>query len=443
MFQELEMCQIKENRRAGRTEIIMTGLTVNNRGEWNKRGMTWLENYVNDNIESAKTIPFVVSFIDNEKSIPSGHGTLSYDEDGNCQFLDSEVVGSVEDAFIESVEVDGEIKKRLVLKGVLYKQRYPNFVKYLKKQIKEGINIKGSIEANGKGDSKKILYETGDGKNPDGTWQIGRVPTIFDFSGCAILLPDVVEPADDGSEIIELNTTTDTSTQINHVDDIYINEDKEDFSVMEDEIKQLQEEVNSLKTKLEEKDVEVNSLKEEIAACKQTEEINSLKTKLDENQASMSTLTEELNTLKAKEEELNSAIVTATKQVETKDAIIAELNSELEPLRVMKAEIEKNQLKSEVDTYFKQIKEENGFDESELNELQPFADGLDLTGLKAKETELCVKKFKELKKTQLATSETNSLTEVQSDLFFSTKPEQVVETNSKERTEDGSCYFYA
>ena len=80
---------------------------------------------------------------------------------------------------------------------------------------------------------------------------------------------------------------------------------------------------------------------------------------------------------------------------------------------------------------------ENGFSEAELNSLKTdFVDKGDLAGLKAKETELCVNKFKELKKIDATNVEINS-TNNNGNLFFSTKAN--AELNND--VDDGSELF--
>jgi len=402
LFSDIEINESLEDKKAGRTSITMTACTIHQRGEWNKRGMTWLEEHVNANIESIIGAPFVVCFIDDEKTIPSGHGTLTYDEQGNCQFLDSDSVGTIQKAWIQEIEIDGITTKKLVISGYLFNQRYPAFVKWLKDEVANGTNVKGSVEANGKGDSKSIIYEGGgNGKDENGNWIMGRIPQVFDFSGLAILLPDVVTPADDGSEVIEINTINKQSTD-DKSDDIK-NKTKEDTVQMEElntKIAELTAKVVELNTAISEKDAEINKCKDEI------------------------------NSYKNKETELNTLLVDANKSVESHKTQVAELNTEIEPLRQLKNDVDKANAQSEINSYFETIKSEDGFGESELNSLKSeYVDKCDLFGLKAKEQELCIAKFKEMKKTEKATTEINSVEEDSDTLFFSTKIE-AVETNS-------------
>lgn len=420
MFAEIEINETAEDKKAGRTHIKMSALTIHQRGQWNRRGITWLRENVEKNLESIIGAPFVVCFIDNNKTIPSGHGTLSYDEDGNCEFLDSNTVGSIQKAWIENVEIDGVNSEKLVCSGYIYKQRYPKFVKWLKEEIKKGTHIKGSVEANGKGDSKQIVYEDGsNGKDENGEWITGRVPVIFDFTGVAILLPDVVTEADSGSEVIELNMLDETQSTDKTSDDI--NENKKEETTMPEGAN----------------DKTIVELNEKIVS--QVEELNELKNKLSATEAELSSCKEELQTAKDKEVELNELLVEANKNLEAQKAQVAELNTEIEPLRQMKADADKAKAQSEVNEYFETIKKENGFSEAELNSLQTdYVDKCDLDGLKAKETELCVAKFKAMKTAEQASTELNSTEESNNDsLFFSTKVE-TVETND---VDDGSDLF--
>lgn len=410
MYADIEINESQEDKKAGRTQITMTANTIHNRGEWNRRGMTWLEQNVEANINSIIGAPYVVRFMDDNKTIPSDHGTLSYDEYGNCQFLDSDIVGSIQKAWIQEVETDGVISKKLVTSGYLYNQRCPNFVKWLKEEVSNGAVIKGSVEANGKGESKSIIYEDGgNGKNENDEWIMGRVPVVFDYSGLAILLPNVVTEADSGSELIEINTLQSTDEQS---DDIENNKLCKEEINMEDVSKDAIVELNNKIVELNAKIIELNVQLE----SKDTE----------------------LNSLKNTETELNSLLVDANKTIESHKTQLVELNTEIEPLRQMKNDSDKAKVQAEVNSYFETVKSENGFTEVELNSLKSdYVDKCDLEGLKKKEEEICINKFKEMRKATVATAELNTNTDTVDTLFFSTKVE-AVETNS---ADDGSELF--
>jgi len=199
----IEICEMSEEDLAGRVRIKMSSHFIHpKKSQWNKNGITWLEEYTQDNIKSAIGMNYVVSWADEENQIPSGHGKMSFDEDGSVKF-EGIVVGSVLDAYITDVEIDGQIKKVMMTEGYINSQRYSLFVKWLKEEIKNG-KVHGSIEINGKGKAKNIVYLDGN-KNIDGTLKMGRIPTIFDFSGLAIL-SGLEDPADDDSIVFEVNS---------------------------------------------------------------------------------------------------------------------------------------------------------------------------------------------------------------------------------------------
>ena len=169
--------------------------------EYNDNGINWNEQFVKDNIKSIIGSPYVVSWLDEENQIPSDHGEMSYDEEGNLVF-DGVAVGTIIDAFIETVEIDGINTKVLMTEGYIFKQRYSKFVDWLKYEVENG-KVYGSIEINGKGKSKSIEYLDG-GTNEDGTLKVPRTPTVFDFTALAILY--IVNPADKNSIVFEVNS---------------------------------------------------------------------------------------------------------------------------------------------------------------------------------------------------------------------------------------------
>ena len=212
----IEICEMPEGDLAGRTQITMSALEIYpDNSQYNSNGISWLQEYVEANMDSAIGCPFVVSWLDEENGIPSDHGTMTTDDEGNISF-DGDTVGTNLEPYIGQVEIDGELKDALIFKGYLYNQRYPAFVQWLKDSIANGEQIKGSIEINGKGGNANIEYLDG-ATNDDGTPKMGRIPTVFDFSGLAILY--IVEPADKTSQVIEVN-------EVNK--DLSKNKDKDD-----------------------------------------------------------------------------------------------------------------------------------------------------------------------------------------------------------------------
>jgi len=438
---DLEICSIQEQTdediKAGRVKLTMSAYEIYETGnmeQYNKRGLHWEEQYTRDNMESAIGAPFVVRFVDDERTMISDHGRMENDlEDGAIIFPDSDTVGHIEKVWIEEKLIDGKSRKVLMVSGVLYDQRYHELVKFLRATLASGGHIKGSVEICGKGKETQIIYEHGVGSHDaNNDLIIPRTPVKFDITGLAIL-NDFCTPADDGSEVIEINTLGNHSGK---PDDIKQKVKKEDSrmadtntdSVVElnNKIVELATEINELKRQMSEKDDELNRCKEELNSCKKKE-------------TELNVCQEELNACKEKETELNSLLVEANKTVESQKVQIAELNSEIEPLRTMKSEVDAKAAQAEINSYFESIKNENGFSEAELNSLkEDFVDKCDLVGLKAKETELCVNKFKELKKLDFANIELNADDTKPDSLFFSTKVDSVEINND---TDDGSNLF--
>lgn len=360
--------------RAGRTRIKMVAHEIYpSDSDYNKNGLSWQEPYVSQNIESAIGMPYVVQFLDDTKTIPVGHGTMKHDEDGMVCFPDSESVGSVQNAYIGKVEINGVEKSAMITEGYLYNQRYPNFVKWLKDQTNSGDTIKGSIEINGKGDSKIIEYANGK-YDAGGRLRMGRIPSIYDYSGMAILYLE--EPSDDTAEMLEINKNME-GEQAMDFKKMY-EEQVEKNAKLESDIKAIQKE----KSEIQEAVVNAN---------KELEEVKTEKVKVET----------ELNTLK-----------------DDKEKVDIELNA-----------FKEAEKKSEVKKYFEEEVSKNGFTEEEMSELNAFVESVDLDGLKAKESELCVKKVKAQaeinakKKTEEKTEEKIEETEV-NNFMFSTDTEE-------------------
>jgi len=222
-----EICELPEDKMAGRVKIRMSAHKIVDKQSLetaNENGICWLEEYVQKNIDTCIGMPYVVDWMySKEDGIPSGHGNMKYTDDGEVIF-EGESVGSVQNAFIEDIEIDGEIKKVLMTEGYIYEQRNKPLVDFLKTQKEEGNKIYGSIEINGKNGSKIIEYLDGN-KNLDGSLKMDRVPISYGYSGLSILYID--PPADKNSQVFEVNSKQDNldiNTNIN-INNIIVKED--------------------------------------------------------------------------------------------------------------------------------------------------------------------------------------------------------------------------
>lgn len=465
---------------AGRVKIRMSALKINeNNSTYNSNGITWLEEYVLANKDSIIGAPYVVSWLTTkEDGIPSNHGRQSYDEEGNVQF-DGDAVGSIQDADIEEVEIDGVMTKVLMTSGFIYKQRNSNFYEWLKEETKSGV-IFGSVEINGKGKAKAIEYLDG-ATNEDGSLKMGRVPTVFDFSALAILY--LTEPSDKNSIIFEINSKegenldvvkNSTTVEINKISfediatlvsrafnsamnidywDYYIHKfyplesqvvfkkwdeciyymtsyEVGNNSVTLGDIVKVEEdwkivestpvEVNNERIKEiinnEKKEEGGNDNMKDAELNAKVEELNKEVTELNAKIAELSTTVSEKE---AKVVELNEVIVDSNKKLEDATAKVSALEVEVNEHKEKEAKIEEEKKVAEINAYFENEIPKNKFEESEVNTLKEFVEKKDLEGLKKAEADLIVAKFKAGTKTVEVNEKKDE------ELFFSTKEEKI------------------
>lgn len=287
-----------KSSKGGRRKIRMVLLTLHKKDEKNLNGISWNEEYVLNNLDSIKGIPICASFVDSElKDIPLDHGYTETVEigDGKSEplFNNSECCGVIEDAKIEELEINGEMKRVLVGYGYLFYQRYKNFCDYLKENILLS-DVKSSIEIVGK-NGGSIIYDGGYNKEL-------RYPQVFDFSATAIL-GGVVKEADENCYVLE--------------------------------VAQKQE-----KLKEEKKNMEFNKKEFEEVLKSTLAEINSEKKSHDD----------EVSELNNKITELNSQIEAKDADIAARDTQIAELNAKVEQMEkdMKKKDDEKEDLEKEV-----------------------------------------------------------------------------------------------
>lgn len=234
-------------QKGGRRYIKLALLTVHDDKETNLNGIHWKEEYILNNLETAKDMPICCEFIDDEKSTPLDHGYTGQmiDENGIPQplFQNSEAVGHITNAWIDNIEIEGEEKRVLIGEGYLYNQRYPNFVKWLKTNISEG-SVKSSIEIVGKAENNGvILYE-------DGATSELRTPISFDFSSTAILS---VKEADENAVVLEaasFNKTKESEDELM---------DEQTLNMICDSVKNTISEVNAKNAEYEAQIAELNA----------------------------------------------------------------------------------------------------------------------------------------------------------------------------------------
>ena len=277
------------NLKGGRKYIKMALLTIHEENETNLNGIHWSEKNVLANLERIKGMPICCEFTDETKSVPLGHGYSDQiiDENGNAYplFENSEVVGTIEKAQIETITIDDVDKRVLVGEGYLYNQRYPNFVKWLKDSMSDG-QVKSSIEIIGTEENNNhIIYE---GEVSDEY----RAPSVFSYSGTCVLS---VVAADENAIVLEaasLNKNKNKESEDNVMDE-------KTLALICDSVKNTISETNSKNAEYETKIAELNQI------------ITDKDAKIGELNASVAEIQTAIETVKAemakKESELNAA----------------------------------------------------------------------------------------------------------------------------------------
>lgn len=162
--------------------------------KYNKNGITFLEEYCVDKLDSIKDMSVTVEFLDEDRTMICGHGDTG-SQDGMPVFNNATTVGHFTEGFIDDVEINGVTKRCVLGKGYIDEMRYKPFVDTLETEINNGNSIDGSIEIFKSEGNDAIVYKNG--------WiPQGRIPTEFIHSGWAM----VINPADVNSTLLELNS---------------------------------------------------------------------------------------------------------------------------------------------------------------------------------------------------------------------------------------------
>lgn len=331
---------------------------------WNKNGITWLEEYTKENMNSAIGMPLCCQFIDDdEKDVPLGHGEVDI-KDGKIIFEDSLVVGSITNVYIDTVNItdNNNIEKTiraLVYEGFIYEQRFPMFTRWLIENAFDKKPIASSVEIMAKDGNEEIIYR-------DGWKKEGRIPKEYAYSGHAILS---VSPADDSSVVLEINNAlksnkTDLNNKENKEENIMAEVNKETILELKNKIEEKTNEINSLNTSIKEKDEKINELnstiEEKEVSIKNAEEKKvELETELNSVKED---LTKKDGTIKEMETELNS--LREFKKKADDKALINELNEKLS----VYTDEEKAVVNEKVELFTKEpVKEKIGEIISEIN----------------------------------------------------------------------------
>lgn len=264
--------------------------------KFNKNGITFLEEYSAQQLESIKDMSVTVEFLDEERTMISGHGETGI-EDGFPVFDNATTVGHFTKGYIDDVEINGETKRCVLGKGFLDEMRYKPFIESLETEINNGNSVDGSIEIYRSEGNENIVYKKG--------WiPQGRIPTEFIHSGWAMVL----NPADVNSTLLELNSKNKNKEELEMDEktmrDVIVNAINETNS-KNDELNATIAELNST---IESKDAEIVELNATVEQVQKA--LDDLKKEHETYWAERDALEKELGALKAKARigELNSAI---------------------------------------------------------------------------------------------------------------------------------------
>lgn len=264
--------------------------------KFNKNGITFLEEYSAQQLESIKDMSVTVEFLDEERTMISGHGETGI-EDGFPVFDNATTVGHFTKGYIDDVEINGETKRCVLGKGFLDEMRYKPFIESLETEINNGNSVDGSIEIYRSEGNENIVYKKG--------WiPQGRIPTEFIHSGWAMVL----NPADVNSTLLELNSKNKNKEELEMDEktmrDVIVNAINETNS-KNDELNATIAELNST---IESKDAEIVELNATVEQVQKA--LEDLKKEHETYWAERDALEKELGALKAKARigELNSAI---------------------------------------------------------------------------------------------------------------------------------------
>ena len=189
---ELSSKDDKDGRR--QVKVILHEI-YKDKSQHNKNGITWLEEYCKNNIDSVKGISITCEFVNDERTEILGHGETGI-EDGVPVLENATMIGVLERGYIDDIKVDGETKRALIGEGYIDAMRYKNFVDVLEEKLHANETIFGSVEIIGlKENGNRIKYL-------NGYQEIGRIPTEYRYSGFAVL---GVMPSDETARLIEIN----------------------------------------------------------------------------------------------------------------------------------------------------------------------------------------------------------------------------------------------
>lgn len=287
--------------------------------KYNKNGITFLEEYCAPQLDSIKDMSVTVSFLDDERTMISGHGMTGI-KDGMPIFDNATTVGHFTEGYIDNIESDGEVKRVVIGKGYLDEMRYSSFVEQLEIDLNNGISVEGSIEIYKAEGNDGIIYKKG-------YLPKGRIPVTFIHAGWSL----VSNPADSTSSLVELNEKKNKKEEEETMD---MNEVK---SVIQSTISELNDKSQDYEAKIADLNAQIEKLNDEIENKNNT--ISELNVSVEQVQAALDKLNKDHETYWAEREILERELAKA--KVAEK---LGELNSALGEFNDEEKEIAKDDI---------------------------------------------------------------------------------------------------
>ena len=256
--------------------------------KYNKNGITFLEEYASQTLESIKDMSVRVEFIDDERTMILAHGDTGVSDDGLPLFNNATTIGHFTKGYIADITLNGETKRCVCGDGYLDEMAYQPFIQSLETQLNNGNSVDGSIEIYRTDNNDAIVYKKG--------WlEKGRIPTEYIHSGWDM----VINPADTSSTLLELNNSK---------------TNKEDKILDEKELKELiQSTISETNSKNEELIAKITELNSTITAkdsviAEKDEKIVELNATVEQVQKALDDLKKEHETYWAEREALEKEL---------------------------------------------------------------------------------------------------------------------------------------
>lgn len=161
---------------------------------YNENGITWIREYCEKQIDTIPGTSLRVEFLNEDRTEICGHGDTGV-VDGMPVFENATVIGTFSKGYIDTLNIDGHEYVAMVGEGEIDASCYPALVAKLEQEIQNGYYPKCSVEICHTDEFQSIQYLSGYKEK-------GRIPTVFQYSGCALL---GIAPADENACLLELN----------------------------------------------------------------------------------------------------------------------------------------------------------------------------------------------------------------------------------------------